>query len=53
MIWTGGKSLDGLIKTKNCLSFITKLDITYDKESCSIINVHSYPKRKQRIFITT
>ena len=51
MLWTGDESQTGLIKTKNCstkISFITKLDIyTW---SCSIIDVHAYPERKQNNF---
>ena len=27
-----------------------KLDITHDKKSCLVINVHAYPKRKQKNF---
>ena len=34
MVWTGDKSSAGIIKTNNYsakISFITKLDVTYDK----------------------
>ena len=55
MVWTGDKSQTGLIKTKNCstkISFITKLDITYDKSLAQISTFMQILKEKI-IFITT
>ena len=51
MVWTGDESKTGLIKTKNWIKqepCITKLDIY--AWSCSIIDVHVYPERKQNNF---
>ena len=55
MVWTGDKSQTGLIKTKNCstkISFITKLDITYDKSLAQLLKFMHILTENKIIFIT-